>query len=122
MSSHPGKPITLYNIAELANVAYKLSFSKDNIKSGFTKTGVWELNRNIFSEDDFLMAAVTDRPQAANAMESVDIEAVREILDEPEAANPTENVDSIIAADILKVQEIREKTPEPEASTSKVCT
>lgn len=63
MACNPGKPITLYNIAALANKAYDKAFSKENIQSGFRKTGIWELNREIFTEDDFLMSAVTDRPQ-----------------------------------------------------------
>lgn len=62
MATNPGKPITIYNIAELSHKAFVQAFSKTNIMSGFHRTGIWPLNRNIFSEDDFLMASVTDRP------------------------------------------------------------
>lgn len=59
MTSNAGKPITIYNIAELAAKAYIEAFNKANLIKGFEKTGIWPLN--VFTEDDFLMAAVTDR-------------------------------------------------------------
>ncbi|XP_023311994.1 uncharacterized protein LOC111692299 [Anoplophora glabripennis] len=62
LASNPGKPITIYNIAELSQKAFVQAFSKNNIMKGFERTGIWPLNRNIFSDDEFLMASVTDRP------------------------------------------------------------
>lgn len=57
-----GKTITIYQIAELLGKAYPLAFIPNNITSGFRSTGIWPLNRQIFSDDDFLASAVTDRP------------------------------------------------------------
>lgn len=62
MTTHPGKPITIYNIAELSQKAFVQAFSKSNIMKGFERTGIWPLNRNVFTDDDFLMASVTNRP------------------------------------------------------------
>lgn len=60
--SNPGKTISIYNIAELANKAFVESFSPKNITSGFAKCGIFPFNRDIFSNDDFLTSFVTDRP------------------------------------------------------------
>lgn len=62
MMSHGGMPITIYNIAELAGIAFNGALNKDNIRKGFEKTGIWDFQPNVFSDDDFLMSAVTDRP------------------------------------------------------------
>lgn len=63
MINHPGKTITLYDVAELVNVAYEGSFNKKNIIAGFKKTGIYPFNSEPFSEEDFLMSAVSDRPE-----------------------------------------------------------
>jgi len=60
MTSHPGRPITIYDIAELVGLAYAKSFTPSNITSGFEKTGIYPYNPHIFTEDMFLPAAVTD--------------------------------------------------------------
>lgn len=49
-------------MAEFAKNAYYSAFSMRNITSGFKNTGIYPLNKNIFTEDDFLPSAVTDRP------------------------------------------------------------
>lgn len=36
----------------------------NNITSGFKNTGIWPIYKNIFSDEDFLPAFVTDRPQS----------------------------------------------------------
>ncbi|KAB0800104.1 hypothetical protein PPYR_07984 [Photinus pyralis] len=61
MATNPGKPITIYNIGALSQKAFVQALNKSNIIKGFEKAGIWPFSRDIFSEDDFLMAAVTDR-------------------------------------------------------------
>nr|XP_022903992.1 jerky protein homolog-like [Onthophagus taurus] len=58
--SHPGKRVSIYEIAELTGQAYYKAFTLDNICSGFRKCGIVPYNRNIFSGDDFAAAYVTD--------------------------------------------------------------
>lgn len=58
-----GKPVSIYEVAELAGVAYELAFTIKNITSGFRSTGIAPFNSNIFQDSDFLAASVTDRPQ-----------------------------------------------------------
>jgi hypothetical protein len=53
--------ITIYNIAHCMKEAHTKALTPINIHSGFRKTGIYPFNREIFSEYDFLMSAVTDR-------------------------------------------------------------
>jgi hypothetical protein len=62
MNTHPGTPITIYEVAELCGKAYSLAFNPVNIQAGFRATGIWQLNQNIFQDHEFLSSAVTDRP------------------------------------------------------------
>ena len=49
-----GKPVTIYEVAELAGRAYESAFTLKNIVSGFRTCGLFPLNRDIFQEEDFL--------------------------------------------------------------------
>lgn len=60
-----GKPVTIYDVAELVGKAYPLSFTPSNIIKGFEITGLYPLNQNIFQDQEFLPAFVTDRPEPA---------------------------------------------------------
>nr|CAI5825039.1 unnamed protein product [Callosobruchus analis] len=59
---HIGKPLTIYDIAELVGKAFPRAFTPTNIASGFKSTGFHPLNENIFSDADFLAASFSDRP------------------------------------------------------------
>ncbi|XP_030767968.1 uncharacterized protein LOC115891598 [Sitophilus oryzae] len=61
--NNPGAPITIYDIAKLTSGPYLQSFTPKNITSGFSSTGLWPINRLIFSDSDFFGAYATDRPQ-----------------------------------------------------------
>lgn len=63
MLSHPGRPISLYDVAELVGKAFPQAFTSKNICSGFKVTGIFPLNSNIFTDEDFLGSYVTDRPE-----------------------------------------------------------
>ncbi|KAJ8914644.1 hypothetical protein NQ315_015383 [Exocentrus adspersus] len=58
--THPGTTLTIYQIAENVNKAFLNSFTPKNIISGFTSSGIYPLNRSVFSADDFLCSYVTD--------------------------------------------------------------
>lgn len=62
MSAHPGNQISLYDVAEIIGKAYPRAFNIQNIVKGFEVTGIWPLNADIFGEDEYLSAYVTDRP------------------------------------------------------------
>ena len=59
MLSHPGKTITIYNVAELVGKAAK------NIRSGFAASSIWPFNRDVFGEDEFLSSYVSNRPHCS---------------------------------------------------------
>ncbi|KAJ8967715.1 hypothetical protein NQ314_002661 [Rhamnusium bicolor] len=62
MVMNPGKTITIYEIAGLLGIAFPKAFTPANIINLFRSTRIWPLNRNIFSDEDFLSSSVTDRP------------------------------------------------------------
>ena len=64
MLCHPGSTITIYDVAALFNEAFVCAFTPKNILSGFSACGIVPLNRNVFTESDFLCSSVTDRPLA----------------------------------------------------------
>ncbi|KAF6216283.1 hypothetical protein GE061_000623 [Apolygus lucorum] len=59
---NPCVPISIHNIAALVGKAYAVAFTPNNIMSGFRCTGIWPLNENIFSDDNFLGSDVSDQP------------------------------------------------------------
>lgn len=59
---HIGKPLTIYDIAELVGKAFPPAFTPMNIANGFKATGFHPLNENIFSDADFLAANFSDCP------------------------------------------------------------
>ena len=59
--TNPETPCTIYDIAGIAKEAYNIAFSKKNMESAFKATGVFSLNRDIYTDEDFLPAEVTNR-------------------------------------------------------------
>ena len=62
---HHGRPVTEYQIAELFGMAYGKAATIANAVSGFRKTGIVPFNPDIFSDEDFVAASVTERTAAA---------------------------------------------------------
>lgn len=60
--NNPGKTISIYVIGELVGLAYPLAVTQKNIISGFQKTGIHPFNSQPFTEEEYLMSSVTDRP------------------------------------------------------------
>ena len=65
MVSHPGKTITIYDVAELVGKADEQALTPRNIRSGFAASGIWPFNRDVFGEDEFLSSYVSDRPHCS---------------------------------------------------------
>ena len=66
MISNPGKTISIYDLPLICSTAWDRAATSVNIKSGFSSSGIFPLDRSIFSDQDFLCSAVTDRPLARN--------------------------------------------------------
>ena len=62
MVSHPGKTVTIYDVAELVGKADEQTLTPRSIRSGFAASGIWPFNRDVFGEDEFLSSHVLDRP------------------------------------------------------------
>jgi hypothetical protein len=54
--------MTIYDIPSIAIQSPTNALTPKNIKSGFLVTGIWPFKRDIFTAEDFLPFAVTDRP------------------------------------------------------------
>jgi len=65
MVSNP-RPMTMFDIAQVASSAFSRAFTPSNITAGFKSTGIEPFNPSIFDGDqEFIAASVTDRPAAA---------------------------------------------------------
>lgn len=60
MTNNPGKPISIYEVSSLLGKSYPRAFTPTNIIAGFKATGVFPLDPNVYSDDDFLSATPTD--------------------------------------------------------------
>jgi DDE superfamily endonuclease len=68
--NHPGRVVTVQNLPELFGAAYLKAASALTAVNGFRKTGIWPINRHIFSDADFSAALPTDRPIPLHPEES----------------------------------------------------
>ena len=58
----------------IAKEAYNIAFSKKNMESAFKATGVFPFNRDIYTDEDFFPAEVTNRPDPTVSDETQQIE------------------------------------------------
>ncbi|KAJ8949250.1 hypothetical protein NQ318_022763 [Aromia moschata] len=68
MRNNPGKTMTIYDIPCIVKLALPLALTQSNIIAGFSCTGIYPFNRDIFTEPDFAPSYVTDRPAPENAV------------------------------------------------------
>ena len=61
MLNNPGRTITIHEISGLLGGAYPRAVTPSNIVSGFKATGIVPYNPDVFTDEDFLAADVTDR-------------------------------------------------------------
>lgn len=62
MLRNAGHAFTIYQIAECVGQAYLKAMTPVNIISAFKKCGIFPFDESVFTEEDFLPSAVTDRP------------------------------------------------------------
>ena len=61
LKSHPGKPVTMYDIPEIAKQALLLAATPGNIQKGFLVTGIAPFNSDIFTDEEYLPSFTNDR-------------------------------------------------------------
>lgn len=93
MRTTPGRPVSIYEVGQLASTAFNLSMTPANILSAFRCTGIYPLNTEIFGDHEYMPASVTDRPNPEpnpepNAEPNADPNA--ELNTEPNAKPNTE--------------------------------
>ena len=62
MMSHPGQPVTIYDVGAFIGEAYQKAMTPMTITNSFRKAGIFPFDRTVFTEIDFLPSTVTDRP------------------------------------------------------------
>lgn len=58
---HPGKPMTIYEVAQCVGLTHEWALTPSNIKAGFKATGIFPFDDKVFTDNDFLFSYVTDR-------------------------------------------------------------
>lgn len=74
MMRHPGKPISIYEIAACVGEAHMKAMTPINIMNAFRKTGIFPYDNNIFTDIDFLPSEVTNRPLLTEIHQNVSIQ------------------------------------------------
>lgn len=62
MRNHPGRVITVHQIAQILTPAYLKATAPANVIQSFKVSGIQPFNPDVFGEEDFLPSAVTERP------------------------------------------------------------
>ena len=65
MVANPGKRITFFEMAGIFTTAYNKSATIEKAVNGFRVCGLWPFNDQIFDEEDFIAAGVTEEPSPA---------------------------------------------------------
>lgn len=60
MKTHPGKRMTIYDIPEIVSTALPRAATPTNIMAGFSATGIWPFNENVFDDSAFAPCEVTE--------------------------------------------------------------
>ncbi|XP_064083262.1 uncharacterized protein LOC135199283 [Macrobrachium nipponense] len=60
---HSQTHITEHILPDFASKAWIRACTPSNVMSGFSATGIWPVNRNIFPDEVYMRAAVSDQPE-----------------------------------------------------------
>ena len=63
MRANPGRRISEFEISAIFSTAYLKCASAEKIVSGFRVSGVWPFDDNLFTDDDFVAAFLTEEPE-----------------------------------------------------------
>lgn len=94
LRTHPGRPISIYDIAGILCDPWKEAVTMKNICSGFQKAGIFPFNSDIFTDDDFVPSEVTDRPLdigPSNTSTDSTTESVGQVIDTSDSTAATDS-------------------------------
>lgn len=64
LRENPGRRLTTEHIASLVGMAFPRAATMETAINGFRATGLWPVDRHVFTDADFAPSAVTDQPEA----------------------------------------------------------
>ena len=71
MTQHVGQRISPYQLAELFGLAYTAVANIAKAQSGFSCTGMWPYNPDVYTNADFASSMITDEPEGTTAASQV---------------------------------------------------
>ena len=86
---NPHTHITEHMLPEFASKAWLKSCTPSNVLSGFSATGIWPINTDIFPDEAFLGSEVTERPASPT-----------ENIEEDEGVGSTIDSESVFSASV----------------------
>ena len=100
MTSNPGKPLSIYEVAELSGHAFHKAFTIENITSSFRSIGIHPFNPDVFPNDAFLPALVTVTPLQLDEADSSTAPSTSESATFKNVAEPQTLNDEKLLAEI----------------------
>lgn len=92
LRNNPGRIVTQFQTGKLFGIAHAKAATLQNAMSGFLKTGICPLNKNIFSDHDFVSASTTDAiepeavaPNVSATIANVDTDRTKQHSDKDHA-------------------------------------
>lgn len=73
LRDHPGRVVTPYQVAKLFGQAYLQAATMLTAINGFRKCGIWPLDKNVFTDADFITAETTNTENLAREELNVSI-------------------------------------------------
>lgn len=68
LRNHPGRSVTIYEVADLFSRAFSKAATIENAVNGFLNTGIWPYNRHVFPDHLFAPSDTTERELQPSAM------------------------------------------------------
>lgn len=111
LRANPGRVVTQYQIGSLLGLAYNRAATIQTAVSGFRKTGIYPVNRNVFDESDFAAAETTEREdQAANNDVPEDIPPTPAPQSDTSSPSPSLQPSEINVEQLVESTELEERT------------
>lgn len=93
--SNVGRLLEIHHVAALADKAMIVALTSKNIRAGFEATSICPLNADIFTEDDFIAANISDEKlMAEEYVEKDDVRKILVVFGNDEDIGATEEVTS----------------------------